>query len=113
MREQPIELPATIAAYQDAHDRHDVDSALVTFAPDAVVHDEDKDWVGVEQIRQWLAKTNTEYTYIRTLLSVETTGSHTWLVRNRLDGNFPGGTVDLRYAFVLLGDRITRLTIAP
>jgi hypothetical protein len=44
---------------------------------------------------------------------VEATGSDTWLVRNRLDGNFPGGTVDLRYEFTLHRDHISRLSIAP
>jgi len=34
-------------------------------------------------------------------------------VRARLDGNFPGGTVELNYDFVTDGDRITYLKIAP
>jgi hypothetical protein len=34
-------------------------------------------------------------------------------VRNRLEGNFPGGVVDLRYEFTLSIDRISALTIAP
>jgi hypothetical protein len=33
--------------------------------------------------------------------------------RNRLEGNFPGNVVDLRYEFTLAGDRISALTIAP
>jgi len=35
------------------------------------------------------------------------------LVTNRLEGNFPGNVVDLRYEFVLTGDLISRLVIAP
>ena len=80
---------------------------------DAVVHDEDQDWIGADQIRQWLHKTSTEYTYTRTLLDVESTGTDAWRVRNRLEGNFPGGVVDLRYEFVLDGEKISRLSIAP
>jgi hypothetical protein len=37
----------------------------------------------------------------------------TWLIRNRLEGNFPGNVVDLRYRFELAGDLITALVIAP
>ena len=107
------QMPAVIEAYQASHDRHDVDGALATFTDDAVVHDEDQDWVGIEQIRQWLVKTSSEYTFTRTLLGVESTGASSWLVRNRLEGNFPGGVVDLRYEFTIDGERISRLSIAP
>ena len=109
----PTDLPSVITFYYTAHDQHDVDAALAAFAEDAVVRDEDRDWVGVEQIRRWLTKTSTEYTFTRTLLSVESTGTNSWLVRNRLEGNFPGGVVDLRYDFKLDRDRIAALEIAP
>jgi hypothetical protein len=109
----PASIPPLIASYQAAHDRHDIDAALASFAPDAVVHDEDETWAGTDRIRHWLAKTTTEYTYTRTLLGAEPTGVASWLVRNRLEGNFPGNVVDLRYEFTLDGDRISALTIAP
>jgi hypothetical protein len=107
------QLPAAIATYQTAHDRHDVAAALSAFSVDAAVHDEDQDWVGTDQIRQWLIKTSTEYTFTRTLLDVEPVGSDGWLVRNRLEGNFPGGVVELRYQFTLDGQSISKLSIAP
>ena len=107
------ELPSIITAYQAAHDQHDIDAALATFTEDAVVHDEDRDWAGVDQIRQWLVKTSTEYTFTRTLLGAEPSGTDSWLLRNRLEGNFPGGVVDLRYEFKLDGERIAGLVIAP
>jgi hypothetical protein len=46
MSAQPMQLPVAVTTYQAAHDRHDVDTALTTFTQDAVVHDEDQDWVG-------------------------------------------------------------------
>jgi len=113
MSEPPASIPPPIERYQAAHDRHDIDAALESFADDAVVHDEDETWAGTDRIRQWLAKTSTEYTYTRTLLGAEPTGKASWLVRNRLEGNFPGSVVDLRYEFTLDGDRIAALTIAP
>ena len=85
MSRSHTEVPAVIAVYQAAHDRHDVDAALATFTADAVVHDEDQDWVGVEQIRQWLVKTSTEYTFTRTLLEAESTVAGSWLLRNLLE----------------------------
>ena len=113
MSAMSIQLPAVIATYQAAHDRHDVEAALRAFTLDAVVHDEDQDWNGADQIRQWLIKTSAEYTFTRSLVDVESAGADSWLVRNRLEGNFPGGVVDLRYEFALDGENISRLSIAP
>ena len=113
MSEQPASIPPLIERYQVAHDRHDIDATLATFTEDAVVHDQDEAWAGTDRIRQWLAKTSTEYTYTRSLLGAGPTGTASWLVRNRLEGNFPGGVVDLRYEFTLHGDHISGLTIAP
>jgi hypothetical protein len=113
MSEPPASIPPLIEHYQAAHHRHDIDAALASFADHAVVHDEDENWAGTDRIRQWLTKTSTEYTYTRTLLGAEPTGTASWLVRNRLEGNFPGNVVDLRYEFTLESDRISALTIAP
>src|SRR4051794_26486769 len=103
------ELPDVIRRYQAAHDRHDTDTALATFAPDARLHDDGHDHHGTDEIRHWLATAASEYTFTRTLVSAEATGDGTWLVVNHLEGDFPGGEVDLRYQFVLTGDRIAEL----
>jgi hypothetical protein len=36
-----------------------------------------------------------------------------YIARVHLEGNFPGGTVDLHYRFTVDGDSIRRLEIAP
>jgi hypothetical protein len=107
------QLPDAIRRYQEAHDGHDVDGALAAFAADATVSDDGQQWVGTTEIRNWLNKTNSEYTFTRTLLSVEQTGPGSWEVRNHLEGNFPGNVVDLVYRFELHDDQIAKLTIAP
>jgi hypothetical protein len=66
-----------------------------------------------DRIRHWLARASTEFTYTRTLLDAQAVDSNSWLITNRLEGNFPGGIVDLRYQFVLKGDLIAELVIAP
>jgi hypothetical protein len=109
----PTELPDVIRRYQDAHDGHDVDGALATFASDATVRDEGQQWLGTTEISNWLIRTSTEYTFTRMPLSVETVGDGSWEVRNRLEGNFPGNVVELRFRFDLDGDQIASLTIAP
>jgi hypothetical protein len=110
----PVQLPAAVALYFDAHDRHDVDAALAQFASDATVRDERRAHAGHHEIRGWLANAGRQYTYTRTFLGAQQQTDATWIVRNRLDGNFPGGTADLAYRFTFHDDgRISELLIAP
>ena len=105
-------LPYTVRRYQDAHDRHDTDVALSAFAPDAAVFDDGKEFHGTNEIRTWLT-TASEYTFMRTLIRAEPVDDDTWLVVNHLEGNFPGGVVDLGYKLTFSDDLISELVIAP
>ena len=107
------QIPDVVAQYQDAHDRGDVDNALAAFTPDATVKDDGHEYHGSDEIRDWLARASTEFTYTRTLTGADAIDASSWLVTNHLEGNFPGGVVDLRYRFVLTGDLISELEIAP
>jgi len=109
----PLGLPEVVGRYQDAHDRRDTEGALSTFTTHASVVDDGHEFHGRDEIREWLATAASEFTFTRTLVSAETTGTDTWLVINHLEGNFPGGVVDLRYQFVLTGELISELVIAP
>ena len=107
------ELPAVVRRYQDAHDRHETDVALSAFAPDAEVLDDGHEYHGTDEIRTWLSTAASEYQFTRSFVSAEAVDAETWLVVNHLEGNFPGGVVDLRYEFLLSGDLISALVIAP
>lgn len=106
-------LPEVISRYQEAHDRRDTDVALSAFTVGARVVDDGHEFNGTEEIREWLATAASEFTYTRTLLSADEVEPDTWLVVNHLEGNFPGGQVDLRYQFVLEDGDIAELVIAP
>jgi len=106
-------LPEAVRQYQDAHDRHDTEIAVSAFVPDAAVLDDGKEFRGTDEIRTWLTTTASEFTFTRTLVSAEPVDDDTWLVVNHLEGNFPGGVVDLRYRFTLRDDLISELVIAP
>ena len=107
------DLPEILQSYQVAHDRRDTDGALSAFAADAVVQDDGHTYRGLEAIRDWLSRASVQFTYSRTLTAVEASGANTWLVRNRLEGDFPGGIVDLNYRFVLHDGLIAQLDISP
>jgi ketosteroid isomerase-like protein len=106
-------LPEVIATYQAAHDRRDVATALDQFAIDAVVVDEGHTYRGIKGVESFLRTAAAEYTYTRTLLSAEETAPDQWLVTNHLEGDFPGGVVDLRYEFRVADGLISHLRIAP
>ena len=107
------EPPEVVRQYQDAHDRRDTETALATFAIGATVHDDGHDYQGLDEIRTWLSSASTKWSYARTLVSAQAVDANTWLVVNHLEGDFPGGVVDLRYRFELSGDRISSLSIVP
>jgi hypothetical protein len=106
------DLPDVIVTYQTAHDRRDASTALASFTEDAVVEDDGKTYRGREEVAHWLNAAASEFTFTRTLLSAEETADG-WLVTNHIEGDFPGGQVDLRYAFKLDGALIEQLVIAP
>ena len=71
----------------------------------AVVKDEGKTYVGRDAIRRWKTETSTKYTYASEPFAVAQDGDRT-IVTSHVTGNFPGSPVDLRYSFVLEGDKI-------
>ena len=106
-------VPEVIRRYLGAHDRRATDVALSTFAADATVVDDGHEYVGSKEIRHWVATASTEFTYTRTFLEATAIDPNTWLITNHLEGDFPGGVVDLGYRFVLRRDLISELVIAP
>lgn len=108
---QSTELPEIIAAYQTAHDRGDAEAAVSAFTADARVYDEDREYRGTEAIRNWVTETSAAFTYTRSLTGAEPLEDGTWLVRNHIEGDFPGGVVDLSYRFVLRDGLIADLAI--
>jgi ketosteroid isomerase-like protein len=106
-------LPDVIARYQDAHDRRDTATALSAFTEDARVVDDGREYVGTDEVRRFLDTAAAEFTFTRTLVSADPDGDGGWVVVNHLEGDFPGGVVDLRYRFRIEGDRIAELVIAP
>ncbi|OZC69130.1 hypothetical protein CH276_03115 [Rhodococcus sp. 06-470-2] len=88
--------------------------ALTVFTADAVVTDEGHDHSGRDEIEAWLTASvsESEYTYTTEVTGATTTGSTVDVVQH-LEGNFPGGVVDLHYRFTLDGALIDRLVIEP
>ena len=110
---RPDQLPAPIRAYLTAHEAGDAETALRAFAPDAVVVDDGTTYRGTDEVRGFLQSSGTEFQYTTELVGAERVDDHHWVAVNHLEGDFPGGVVDLRYRFAMDGDLIAGLVIAP
>jgi ketosteroid isomerase-like protein len=108
-------VPDVIRRYFDATNARDSEALVACFATDAVATDEGKTYTGLDEIRGWRAETVATFEYTSRPISAEPVGegAGTDLVTSRVEGNFPGSPVDLKFRFALADDAITRLDIAP
>lgn len=68
---------------------------------------------GRDAVQVWLSTVATEYTYTTTLTGPLGEEPGRWVVRVRLEGNFPGGVAELGFRFTVRGAEIAELVIAP
>ena len=102
-------VPDVVSSYFSALNNRDGEGLLELFTLDAVVVDEGETWRGTSEIRTWVEDIAFRFQYNAEVLGVETTGDGNYVARVRLDGNFPGGTVELNVSFDVDGDQIRRL----
>jgi ketosteroid isomerase-like protein len=105
-----VAMPAPLAAYFAAKNRHDVDAMLAAFAETAVVEDEGQKRHGHAAIRAWIEETTRKYRDTVEITGVAEADGRT-VVTGLVSGDFPGSPVELRFAFGLEGGRIARLKI--
>src|SRR6185312_182806 len=76
-----------------------------------------REWRGTTAIRRWRATVATAYQYTVQVTGAEALdeadGAERHDVHVHLEGNFPGGQVDLTDRFALRGGRIASLEIVP
>jgi hypothetical protein len=104
-----LDLPTPIIAYFAA-DKGDSDAVVKCFTERGVVTDEGHIYDGRAAIKQWKADTSARYNYTSEPFAVEDRKGKT-VVTSHLVGDFPGSPVDLRYFFVIEGDKIASLEI--
>ncbi|MCU0733660.1 MAG: nuclear transport factor 2 family protein [Hyphomonas sp.] len=105
-----IQMPAPVRQYFQSEAFGDTTRIADCFTSDAVVTDERRTHVGREAIRAWKAASKAATKYQVTPVSAEPDGGRV-LVTGRVEGDFPGSPVMLRYLFDLEGDQISALEI--
>lgn len=109
----PDTLPAVITRFLAAHHAHDTAGAITAFADEAIVIDDGNTYQSTAAIREWLDRSAAEFTYTIRLTGAQQTDATRYIATHRLQGNFPGGTVDLHYRFTLRDGLVERLVIEP
>ena len=109
----PAGLPEIITSYLKAHQARDLDAAMQSYEPGATVTDEGRTYQGPSEIREWLSRSASEYTYTIKMTGASKLGDDRYDVTHHLEGNFPGGTVDLHFRFTLRNGKIASLVIEP
>jgi hypothetical protein len=105
-----LNLPKPIANYLAAVDAKDVGLLALCFSEEAVVHDEGREYRGLDAIKSWSQETQTKYKYEMEALDASVSGKNV-RVRAKLTGSFPGSPVELNYMFTLANDKIISLKI--
>ena len=100
-----------------ASDSGSVDAIVACFTDDAVVVDENHEWLGRPRIREWRERVGAAYEYTVEIRGAAPRGKVDGLeghdVYTHLEGNFPGGVVDLTNRFGLRDGFIAHLAIVP
>jgi ketosteroid isomerase-like protein len=109
----PVKLPEVITNYLKAHEARDLEAAMKSYTPDATVTDEGRSYHGPSEIRAWLARSASEYTYTIAVIGAAEIDQDQYDVTHHLEGNFPGNQVDLHFRFSLRDGAISRLVIEP
>ena len=108
------DCPDVVRAYMTLNESGDRTAATALFTDTAQVTDEGHDYRGTAEIRTWLDRAANEYTYTTTPLAAENASDGRTSIRCRLEGNFPGGLVDVDFRFQLdAAGRLARLSITP
>jgi hypothetical protein len=107
-----IELPTAIADYFAADKDLSSEAIAACFTQAAVVKDEGNTYTGRDAVRRWKDESSAKYTYTGEPISIAEEGGRT-VVTSHLVGDFPGSPTDLRYFFVLDGEKIAELEIIP
>ena len=107
----PDILPEVVIRYLTAHDARDTATAVSVFTDDATVTDDGTAHEGTAAIAEWLDRSAAEFTYTTRLIDARRADATHYVATRRLEGDFPGGVVDLHYRFTLRDDLVERLVI--
>jgi ketosteroid isomerase-like protein len=104
--------PEVITRYLSAAAARNNAGLADCFTEDGTVLDEGNTYRGRDEIIGWREAIDGQWTYTTNVTGTEAAGDNEYRVFIHLEGDFPGGVVDLMQEYVLAGDLIAHLKIA-
>ena len=105
-----IKLPKAIEAYFEADRIRSPDVIAATFTENGIVKDKGLTHRGRDAIRAWMADEAQQYSYTVEPFLIATDNGKSQVTAHAV-GDFPGSPIDLRFFFVLAGDKVAELEI--
>lgn len=102
--------PQALSDYFAATNDGRVDDAAACFTPDALVHDENHDHTGTEEIRAWIDNATRNYSPTVEVNDIQVVDG-AYVATGLVSGTFPGSPVTLSFAFTLRDGKISHLAI--
>lgn len=106
-----VKMPNAIEAYFKVDRNGGPDELPSAFTANAVIRDAGETVVGHAAIRQWKIDYTHKYGVPHTEPFLVTTENGKTQVTAHVTGTFPGSPIDLRYIFVIAGEKISELEI--
>jgi uncharacterized protein (TIGR02246 family) len=105
--------PDVVTRYLAAAEAEDPIALAACFTPDGTVLDEGHTYTGRDEIITWRNTIATQWTYTTQLIGSQAIAPDDYRITVHLEGDFPGGVVDLNYRFQLRDELIAALSIVP
>lgn len=105
-----VKLPKAIEAYFEADRNGGPDAIAAAFTETGIVKDKGQTHRGREAIRAWMSDEAQQYSYTVEPFFIATENGKAQVTAHAV-GDFPGSPIDLRFLFVLAGDKVAELEI--
>ena len=103
--------PEIIERYPQLATGREYAQMAACFTPDGVVTDEGKTYRGRAEIQAWREQLAATFEYTVKVLTAQPGDDGRYRVTALIEGNFPGGRVELTYTFRLEDELIAELSI--
>lgn len=105
---EQIILKKSIRAYFQGANTLDSSLLKECFAENAVVQDEEHEYLGIAAILEWVEETHKKYNHTTKVISAYEVAGQT-AVTALVTGNFEGSPANLDYHFTVVNEKITSL----
>jgi hypothetical protein len=103
-------LTPLLASYVETMNANESAAFITNFAPDAIVHDEGREYRGTAAIKAWIEEAHRKYQPTLEVTEATDNGSEAVLI-GLVSGNFDGSPLEIHHYLTIVDGNIAALTI--